>query len=950
MKRGHGIYRVTRVLWWTMVLLLLCSGMVVAQQESDSDQESSQEAPRSQRSSRQRTSTQPTQADLSAALADEDVADQPSLSADRIIELLQDHPDMLDTVRKVAVQRLQDQGRFVTEDDITDEVLFDRVRTDQGLRASLTAELKTRGYLTEGDLAYLDAQNQAGDDMLPRLKPRPNQLPTGRERDVRESKEMKEGKRTQKPETAAGTKKQQVPYKNMPALQDLYRQVPGDDARLERFGSDIFRNGSADGRGDATQMDLPAGPDYVLGPGDGLDISIWGSTSQRLTKTVDREGRISLPDAGLVVVAGHTLDDARQLIQRTLSTQYRDVRTDVSLTRLRSVRVYVVGDVEKPGAYDISSLSTPLNALFAAGGPTPRGSLRSIRHMRGDRTVGELDLYQLLLKGVRGTGERFEPGDTILVPPVGPQVTVTGMVRRPAIYELKGETELADVLELAGGVLVSATLRHINVERVEAHQRNVMLSANMPQSDDKEVLKKALGDFHVQDGDRVAISPILPYSDKTVYLEGHVFRPGKYPYHDGIEVNELLRSYQDVLPEPADRAEIVRLEPPDYRPTTIEFKLSDILTGDDPIVLKPFDTVRVYGRYENDAPKVSIYGEVLKPGKYPLAQNMTAGDLVKMAGGFKRSAYQARADVTSYVVQNGARVRTEHQTIEIGKALAGDPKMDVALKAGDVVTIHQIAGWKDIGASVTLRGEVMYPGTYGIEEGETLSSILKRAGGFRKDAYPEGSVLERVQVRQLAEKNRQELIDRIQSGSSVKLPGAAALAGDPTAVQSALQQRRNILTTLKSQPASGRLVIKIGSDIRRWQGTPDDIEVRAGDVLTVPKTPNFVLISGQVYNPTAITYTPGRTTEWYLRQAGGPTQLANKKGIYVIRANGSVVGESNGGSGWWRGGIMGATLRPGDAIIVPEKILSPSSFWKNALTTAQLMSSVALTAGVIASF
>ncbi len=329
---------------------------------------------------------------------------------------------------------------------------------------------------------------------------------------------------------------------------------------------------------------------------------------------------------------------------------------------------------------------------------------------------------------------------------------------------------------------------------------------------------------------------------------------------------------------------------------------------------------------------------------------MTASDLVKMAGGFKRSAYQTRADITSYVVHNGERVRTEHQTIEIGKALAGDTKLDVALKAGDVVTIHQLAGWKDIGASVTLRGEVMYPGTYGIEEGETLSSILKRAGGFRKEAYPEGAVLERVQVRQMAEKNRQELIERIQSGSSLKMPGAAALAGDPQAAQAALAQRRNILTTLKSHPASGRMVIKIDPDIRRWQGTQNDIEVRAGDVLTIPKTPNFVLISGQVYNPTAITYSPGKNAAWYLRQAGGPTQQANKKAIYIIRANGSVVGESGGDSGWWKGGVMSTSLHAGDAIIVPEKILVPSAFWKNALTTAQLMSSVAITAGVVATF
>jgi len=179
--------------------------------------------------------------------------------------------------------------------------------------------------------------------------------------------------------------------------------------------------------------------------------------------------------------------------------------------------------------------------LYAAGGPTPRGSLRTVRHYRGNRLVREVDLYELLLRGVRSDVARLEPGDTILVPPVGPQVTVAGMVRRPAIYEVKGPTELADVLELAGGVLVSATLRQINVERIEAHERRVTLSVQLPGPNDKQVVERAVGSFQVQDGDRVTISPIRPYSDETVYLQGHVFRPGKYPYHAGIQISELIR-------------------------------------------------------------------------------------------------------------------------------------------------------------------------------------------------------------------------------------------------------------------------------------------------------------------------------------------------------------------------------------------------------------------------
>ena len=744
------------------------------------------------------------------------------------------------------------------------------------------------------------------------------------------------------------TVRKKNPYSNLPALQDLYRQFPSQGPPLKRFGADIFVNGT--GNLDNLPMDLPAGPDYALGPGDGLNINLWGSTSRRLTRTVDREGRVALPDAGSAVVAGQTVSQAQETLQKALSATFRDARVDVSLTRLRSVRVYVVGDVERPGAYDISSLSTPLNALYAAGGPTARGSLRTVRQYRDKRLVREVDLYELMLQGVRSDAERLEPGDTILVPPVGAQVSVDGMVRRPAIYELKSEADLADVLQLAGGVLVSATLRQINVERIEAHQRRVMLSVKLPDSDDHTALDKALGSFQVQDGDRIKISPILPYSDQTVYFQGHVFRPGKYPYHPGTQISDLIRSYQDLLPEPADHAEIVRLVPPDYHPMVIEFKLSEILSGDDPIDLQPFDTIRIFGRYEIDPPRASIHGEVLRPGDYPLANGMTAADLVRLAGGFKRSAYTQTADIASYVVQHDDRVLTRHKTVEIAKALAGDHDLDAVLKPGDVLTIRQLSGWKDIGASVVLNGEVLFPGTYGIEDGEKLSMLLRQAGGFRADAYPEGAFLERLQVRELEEKSRQELMRRIEmEGGSTKVAASETGADRAALLQTMTQQKESVLTALRKQPATGRLVIKISADIERWQNTAADIELRAGDVLTIPKRPSFVLISGQVYNPAAISYAPGKNAGWYLQQAGGPTTLANRKDIYVIRANGSVVGQGSG-SGLWKGNVLSAVMRPGDTVVVPEKIISGSSGWKNAMTTAQFVSSMALAAAAVHSF
>jgi protein involved in polysaccharide export with SLBB domain len=735
---------------------------------------------------------------------------------------------------------------------------------------------------------------------------------------------------------------QPSPYGDLPSLHDLYTQIPSVGGRLRRFGSDAFLVGT--GNVNELPMDLPVGPDYVLGSGDNIVVNMWGGHSDRISITIDRQGQIALPEAGTITLDGLTIAQAQGAIQKALATQFQGEHVEISLGRLRTVRVYVVGDVQRPGAYDVSSLSTPLSALYAAGGPTSRGSLRILRQYRGKQLVREIDLYDFLLRGVRSGVDRLLPGDTLLVPPVGSQVTVEGMVHRPAIYELNGEQGLNQVLDLAGGVLASASLKQINVERIEAHQRRTMFSLQLP--DNAEGVKQKLADFRVQGGDDVVISQILPYNQQAVYLEGHVFRPGKYPYRDGMTINDLLQSYQDVMPEPADHVELVRLTPPDFRPETITLSLHDVLIGNESIPLQPFDLVHIFSRYEIDSPKVSIEGEVLRPGSYPMSQGMTVADLVRMAGGFNRSAYRDDADLASYVVQNGQSVLLSHSTVEVEKALNGDKNSDVALKPGDVVSIRQLAGWQDIGGSVTVSGEVEHPGSYGIQQGERLSSLLKRAGGFREGAYPGGAVLERVSVRALAETNRQEMIRRIETTPINFSPGILSQQDQAEQMQAASQQRDQVLTALRNHPAGGRLVINIRSDIQEWENTPADIEMRAGDTLVIPKRQSFVLVSGQVYNAAAITYIPGKDAAWYLRQAGGPTHSGDRGAIFVVRANGSVVAHE---SSWLGGSVLTIHMRPGDSIIVPEKTVG-SPVWKNLISMAQIASSVAITGAVAGVF
>ncbi len=822
------------------------------------------------------------------------------------------------------------------------------------------------------------------------------------------------------------------PYADVPSLYDLYAQYPGRSPKLNRFGMEIFQNGT--GNFDTLPIDMPVGPDYVLGPGDGLSITLFGGISQRIRRVVDREGRVALPEVGGVVVAGKTLGDVQQLVQSALRTEYRDVQADVSIQRLRSVRVYVVGDVESPGAYDVSSLSTPLNAVYQAGGPTSGGSLRILEHYRGNQLIQKIDVYDLLLHGVNGGMQRMQAGDTVKVPPLAGEVTIQGMVRRPAVYELNGETSLAEVLELAGGVLPTGTLRHVDVERLEAHVTKTMLRLDIPENNNQASVTKALQDFQIQDGDKIQISPIVPYADKTVYLDGYVFHPGKFAYRDGMKVTDLVSSYKDVLPEPYQQhAEIIRLKSPDNTPEVLAFNLDDALAGkDQALVLQPFDTVRIFGRYDFedppiitvtgevrdpgdhvtngvahlrdaiylagnvtadaelndvqvfrktqdgmlqvisvnlsgalsgdakddivlqpkdrvfvhkslakvDPPTVTIEGEVARPGKYPLGHDMTATSLVEFAGGLKRGAYTQEADLTSYIVQDGTKVVSDHVMVQIGKALAGEADTDVRLHDGDVLTIRQLAGWNDLGSTIAVKGEVMHPGTYGIQEGERLSSIIQRAGGFRADAYPYAALFQRIQVKELEDQNRADLIRRVKGEESeIKVTGAAD--ADPQLKQAALLQYQVTIDKLENTPPPGRMVIHISTDIKRWANTSNDIQVRAGDQIYIPKRSNMVIVDGAVYNPTGITFKPGRNAGWYLSQSGEPTQLANRKAVFVIRGDGSVVG---GSGGMFSGGVEKAELQPGDMVVVPEKQIAVNNKFQNTVMAAQIVTALGVAA------
>lgn len=832
------------------------------------------------------------------------------------------------------------------------------------------------------------------------------------------------------------------PYADVPSLYDMYVQASVFQRPAERFGLDIFRNTL--NQPGVIPMDLPVGPDYVVGPGDSLAIDLWGGVSQRLVRIVDREGRLALPEAGPLLVSGKSLDEVQLSVQRVLRTQFRNVSADVTLSRLRTVRVYVVGDVADPGAYDISSLSTPLNALFAAGGVTARGSLRALKHYRGKQLIQEVDAYDLLLHGINSDLKRLENGDTLLVPPMGSQVSVEGMVRRPAIYEMLNETSLADVLELSGGILPTAALRHIEVQRVEAHEKRTMLTLDLTSTGDAKEINRQLAAFKIRGGDQVHIFPIASYNEDSIFLLGHVLRPGRYSYNKGMKLADVIASYKDLLPEPAPHyAEIVRLNAPDFHPSVESFDLSAALANPASApTLQPLDTVRIFSRFDFepppdvwvggevrapgkyrtsgqahlrdaiylsggvtqdasldgaqlfrtqadgtmrilsvdlkealdgnpvdnillqprdrilvhrsfarvDPPTVYVKGEVAKPGRYPLTANMRVGDLVNVAGGLKRSADANSADLTRFAASNTSPESPQRFEVKLSSALSGDANEDIPLRNGDVLAVRQIAQWEDLGASVTVRGEVQHPASYGIESGERLSSVLQRSGGFTRQAYPYGAILVRREVRELQMKAHLELVERLKSEERYLKALPEGDEDQKNLKLTAIAETDTTLQQLQATPPIGRVVIHIPSDeknLERFAKGPADIQLRNGDELIIPKKSSYVMVSGQVLNATAVSYIPGKSAKWYLSQAGGFTQIANKNGTFVIRADGSVISSRNN-SEFWSGDPMNAVLRPGDSILVPEKAPKIGSRnWASVLQAAQVASSLALTVAYI---
>lgn len=831
-------------------------------------------------------------------------------------------------------------------------------------------------------------------------------------------------------------------------LSPIERLLAGDltdpNTVLRQFGYDLFTRPPTTF---APVTDVPVSADYLLGPGDNINIVLWGGAQGGYQVEVDRNGAIAIPRLGVMQVSGLTLNQLQTFLQQRFAEFYPDFRMAVTMGKLRTILVYVVGEVRQPGAYTVSALSTIVNALFSSGGPTKSGSLRRIQLIRQGQPVHTLDLYNFLLQGDKSQDQTLQAGDTIMVPLIGPTAAVAGNVKRPAIYEIESGLTLHRLFDLAGGVTPLGYLQRVQVERVIANKRRVVVDFDL--STARQRARQDPWRTPIVEGDLVRVFSIIPTIENMVTLEGHVLRPGRYELKPSMRLRDLLPSYDILRPEPfLDYAEIVRYVEPDLQRIVIPFKLQALLAGDPAqnLLLHPQDTVRVYAKTDFvDVPRATIAGEVRQPGTYPLLGQMRVADLVAKAAGITKVAYLERAEILRvtetrdlrslpFNLEAALRGESEHNLLlhdedrlvihnlfeqkfasqvrisglvhnpgeyplteamrlsdlifragglqklayrekaeltrhkigqqgdmairielNLGQAIAGDPAHNLLLEDFDHLLVRNIPEI-ELGRTMELVGEVRFPGVYPIQKGERLSSVLQRAGGFTKEAYPRGAVFTRPKVKAEQEKRLQELLREEEAmllAQTAETTQGAVSQEEVQAQKQALESRRQLLERLKTVQPDGRLVLQL-QPFEQFASSSQDIELDAGDRLVVPETPKYINVVGEVFNRTALIYDPQRTIGDYLQKVGGLRPEAEEDQMYLVQLDGTVI--SNAQNQFAVVLASGQTIRfrdfftvqpqPGDTIIVPRRIVTTPTL-RNVRDIVQILFQGVSVLGVI---
>ena len=720
--------------------------------------------------------------------------------------------------------------------------------------------------------------------------------------------------------------------------------------RLEPFGYDLFA-GSPTTFAPVTAIPVPA--EYSIGPGDEVRLQLWGKQNQQLSLTVSRDGTISLPDIGPEPVVGLTFAELKERIATLIDEHFIGVKASVSLGELRSMRVFVLGDARNPGAYTVSSLSTITNALFVSGGISKTGSLRSVQLKRNGKVISDLDLYNLLLKGDSSKDVRLQPGDVIFIPPVGQLVGIKGEVRRPALYELKNQQSLSDLLTLAGGFTADAYPKQAQLQRVDDSFNLILKDLDLSDQKDKKLNLKA--------GDILTVSSVSGQAEGFVSLVGEAVRPGRYAWRDGLRISDLISSLTFDTTRNADYgyALHIRDNKGQNRIAVTAFSPRKALEQKGPahdLLLQSRDRVILLSETSAEkrqdamksiisqlqqqtgpnqwAPIVRIAGAVRFPGSYPMPEGGSLKELLDAAGGLKENALMLEGEVTRYTTTDKGTGETRLLTFTPSRVLEGGENL--SLQGRDQVLIKSVPDFATTN-SIALAGEVRYPGEYTFAPGDTLKDVILRAGGLTENAFPRGAVFTREKLRQLEAQRLQEAQDRLKGDLlGVQLQGNDFQGSNGERSQ----QLQELLKDVQDAKPVGRMVLDLAAVLNDDQYP--SILLKSGDRLTVPEIPQAVTVFGEVQFPTSHLHTAGLTVDDYLERSGGPTRQADESRVYVVKADGSVMLPEK--SAWFGG--RSQQLQPGDTVIMPIDVdrLNQLELWTNV---SQIVYQMALGAAAV---
>jgi protein involved in polysaccharide export with SLBB domain len=682
---------------------------------------------------------------------------------------------------------------------------------------------------------------------------------------------------------------------------------------LKQFGYDVFAKMPKA----LTFQNIPVSEDYVLGPGDNLIVYIWGKLNRTLSLIVDRDGKIVLPEAGVVYVWGKSYGEVKNLVTERLLAQYSGISVEVTLGALRTFPIYVMGEVNSPGIYRITPLINPIQALSLAGGPKKTGSLRNIKIIKNDGREIVLDLYTLLVEGKSMKLLTLDGGDIIFVPPIGDVIGIAGMVKRPAIYEIKGRENLLGLIELAGGLTPSAFIYRVQVERIVKNERKIVMDIEFR---DYEDFRKKGSKFPLKNGDFVNILQIIPDKWNYVTIEGNVYKPGDYQLKEGWRVLDLIDAALGLRKGTyLENAELLRYIGKGRR-KLISINLRKLLEGDTTqnIELEEWDILKIYSEDEIfPVDSVVVTGAVLKPGKYRLLKNMKLKDLLFEAGNLRPEAETTKAEL--YRTYGG------REPAVIPLDLSDKETLEMELMGNDIIHVRYKPEYFDK-IQVTITGRVKYPGIYSLKKGETFKDLIEKAGGFKEDAFLDGIVFIRKDLKEIEKSMGNRFLSSLRSEILKQEYFTPTLystypetgQGD---FETVVRTRQQILESLTQIYQPGRIIMDF-CDSSNWF-----FELRDGDEVYVPAEFNTVQVIGTVFNPGAVVYEEDKDMNYYLNKVGGLTKDADRKSIFIIKPNGYVERNPR-------------KVDKGDTIIVPPEFKTPARIWIRDVT--QIASQLAI--------